>query len=101
MQKQTNRILSSQLCFMNTLRCVFLVLLLIGLESAAHAAKILYVQNLTQRDTVKLINILKAQGHDVTVWTTSSAGNVSSADTYASQGYQLLIVDEAISSGSV
>lgn len=48
-----------------------------------------------------MINILKAQGHDVTVWTTSVDGNVSSAATYAGQGYELLIVDEIISSGAV
>jgi Bacterial Ig domain len=101
MQKPIQRIPLSLPRFINALRCVFLILLIAGLQTTVHAAKILYVQNLTQRDTVKLINILKAQGHDVTVWTTASAGNVSTADTYASQGFQLLIVDESIGSGSV
>src|SRR5204862_7565380 len=101
MQKPIQRTPSSAFSFISALRGVFLLIFLIGLQSTAHAAKIVYVQNLAQRDTVNLINILKAQGHDVTVWNTATSGNVSSADTYASQGYQLLIVDEVISSGAI
>jgi hypothetical protein len=36
-----------------------------GMAPTANAAKVLYVQDFSRRDTVKLINILKAQGHDL------------------------------------
>jgi hypothetical protein len=76
-------------------------MVLAGLLPAAHAAKVLYVQDYSRRDTVKLINILRAQGHDVTVWTIAVNGNALTAQEYANQGYQLLLVDEVISSGAV
>jgi len=78
-----------------------LAVLFASFQTTVHAARVLYVQNLSQRDTTKLINILRAQGHDVTVWTTAVNGNALTAQAYADQGYQLLIVDEVISSGAV
>jgi hypothetical protein len=36
------------------------------------AAKVLFVTLGAQRDTVKFINILKAQGHELRVWNTAA-----------------------------
>src|SRR4029079_10974108 len=91
-------------CKLNWKRMLAWLLLavpLAGFQFTAHAAKILYVQDFARRDTVKLINILKAQGHDLTVWTVAANGNALTAQQYADQGYQLLIVDEVVSSGAV
>jgi hypothetical protein len=74
---------------------------LMAFGPAVQAAKILYVQDFSRRDTVKLINLLRAQGHDLTVWTVAVSGNVLTAQDYANQGYQLLIVDEVVGSGNV
>src|SRR6185503_9083384 len=73
----------------------------IAVPPMAEAAKVLYVQDFSRRDTVKLINILRAQGHDLTVWTVAVNGNTLSAQDYANQGYQLLIVDEVVGSANV
>ena len=78
-----------------------LIALAVGLQTTAQAAKVLFVTTGAQRDTVKFINILKAQGHDLTVWNTQTSGNAMTAAAYAAEGYQLLIVDEVISSGAV
>jgi hypothetical protein len=82
-------------------RWVFILACILAFPLASQAAKVLYVQNGFLPSAVKMISILKAQGHDVTVWTISADGNTSSAATYASQGYQLLIVDEIVGSGNV
>ncbi|MCS7090207.1 MAG: Ig-like domain-containing protein [Verrucomicrobiota bacterium] len=71
-------------------------------EWQAAAAKIAYIHDgQNKRDTLKLIRILRAQGHDVTVIPTPPAANVLTAEQFAAQGYQLLIADENISSGNV
>lgn len=80
---------------------IFVLACLLAFPLASQAAKVLYVQNGFPDSAVRMINILRAQGHDVTVWTIASDGNTSTADTYASQGYQLLIVDEIVGSGNV
>lgn len=74
---------------------------LIGMQSAAQAAKVLFVQANNLRDTTKLINILQAQGHDLTVHDTGTDGNALTATEYQAMGYELLLVDEVISSGTV
>lgn len=77
-------------------------LALLTSPGTTRAAKIAYIHDgQNKRDTVKLIRILRAQGHELTVIATPPAANVLTADQYAAQGYQLLIVDENISSGNV
>ncbi|MGA4579704.1 Ig-like domain-containing protein [Limisphaera sp. VF-2] len=83
-----------------------IAVLVAGLVSGAwleaHAAKIAYIHDgQNKRDTLKLIKILQAQGHEVTVIATPPAANVLTAEQFAAQGYQLLIADENISSGNV
>jgi hypothetical protein len=75
--------------------------LLAAMIPAAQAAKVLFVQNGYLPSTVKMISILEAQGHDVTVWTIPVDGNTTTAATYASQGYELIIIDEGVGSGNV
>jgi hypothetical protein len=74
------------------------LLCLAGILPTTQAAKVLYVSTGLLPSGAKMVSILRAQGHDVTVLT---AGNALTATNYASQGYQLLIVDEVISSGVV
>jgi hypothetical protein len=69
--------------------------------SSVFAEKVVFITTGAQRDTVKLLNILRAQGHEVTNWNTTVSGNSLTASNYAAQGYQLLVVDEVISSGAV
>lgn len=70
--------------------------------SGVLAAKIVYIHDgQNKRDTVKLIRILRAQGHEVTVVATPPAAHVLTGEQYAAQGYQLVIVDENISSANV
>lgn len=75
--------------------------LLVVLAPRTQAAKVLFVTTGAQRDTVKLENILQAQGHDLTIHDTVVSGNALTAAEYAGQGYELLIVDEVIGSGAV
>jgi hypothetical protein len=75
--------------------------LLVGLAPTTQAAKVLFVTTGALRDTVKLENILQAQGHDLTIHDTAVSGNAVTAAEYAGQGYELLIVDEVIGSGAV
>ncbi|HVR35304.1 MAG TPA: Ig-like domain-containing protein [Methylomirabilota bacterium] len=71
------------------------------LQTSVEAAKVAYIQRNLQRDTVKVINILQAQGHEVTVISDVVAADILTAQEFANQGYELLIVDEVINSGSV
>ncbi|HEX5220795.1 MAG TPA: Ig-like domain-containing protein, partial [Verrucomicrobiae bacterium] len=88
--------LTCQLCLMAALFA-----LLVVISPAAQAAKVLFVTTGAQRDTVKLENILQAQEHALTIHDTTVSGNALTAAEYAAQGYELLIVDEVISSGAV
>ena len=83
--------------------CLWAVLfaLLVGSAPTMQAAKVLFVTTGAQRDTVKLENLLQAQGHDLTIHNTTVSGNALTATEYAGQGYELLIVDEVIGSGAV
>jgi hypothetical protein len=83
--------------------CQGLVVLavLFGNQLTAQAARILFVQEQGLRDTAKFIDILRAQGHDLTVLNTGGGDTVDTAANYAAAGYELLIVDEVIGSGSV
>ena len=76
------------------------VAFLAGMVPLLHAQKVIYVERYNQRDTEKNINILRAEGYDVTVVDTD-VDTVQTAADYAAQGYDLLICDEVISSGAV
>lgn len=80
---------------------ITMLLCLAGLLPAVQAGKIFYAQNTYQASAVKMISILRAQGHTVTVWNTGSQGNVPTAATLVADGYTLLIADESIGSGNV
>ena len=100
--KKTSKTMQSATTGLNRLcQWMLLAAILLGLSFKAHAAKVLFVTTGSQRDTTKFINILKAQGHDLTVWNTTISGNALTAAAYQADGYQLLIVDEVISSGAV
>jgi hypothetical protein len=75
--------------------------LLVVLAPTTQAAKVLFVTTGSLRDTVKLENILQAQGHNLTIHDTAVSGNALNAVDYAGLGYELLIVDEVIGSGAV
>lgn len=83
--------------------CLWAVLfaLVVGFAPTTQAAKVLFVTTGAQRDTVKLENLLQAQGHDLTIHNTAVSGNALTATDYAGQGFELLIVDEVIGSGAV